>query len=274
LRPPRPDIAAPPWRPGTKWVGGDPGAMERLTASGPVLVHFLDFAQLNSVRSLPYVLAWAERYGGHGLATIGVHSPRFPFSRDPVAVAAGIERLGISHPVAVDARFELWRDYGCHGWPSVFVWGRGGALRWYHLGEGEYEATELALREALADGENGADWPPPLEPIRPSDRPGAEVVVPTPEVFPGGAPESPWRAGEQPEDVLAVEYAGGGAYASVDGAGRLSVSLDGGAPTPIEVTAPGLVELSAHERHEQHSLALEADAGIAIHSLSFAPGIP
>ena len=29
-----------------------------LTAAGPVLVHFFDFAQLNSVRALPYVIAW------------------------------------------------------------------------------------------------------------------------------------------------------------------------------------------------------------------------
>jgi hypothetical protein len=250
--------------------------MERLAAAGPALVHFLDFAQLNSVRSLPYILAWAERYSGHGLSTIGVHSPRFPFTRDPVAASAGIERLGITHPVALDPGLGLWRDYGCHGWPSLFLWGRGGGLRWYHLGEGEYEATELALREALAgaEGENGTDWPPPVEPIRPSDVPGAEVVVPTPEIFPGGAPEKPWRA-EGPDPVLAVEYEGGGAYASVEGAGTLSLALDDAAPVALEVAAPGLVELVSHERHERHSLRIAvADGEIDIHSLSFAPGVP
>ena len=40
------------------------------TAGGPVLVHFLDFAQLNSVRTLPYVAEWARRYREHGLTTL------------------------------------------------------------------------------------------------------------------------------------------------------------------------------------------------------------
>ena len=259
----------PPWRPGTEWAGADPGASERITATSPLLVHFLDFAQLNSVRALPYVLAWADRYGPHGLVTVGVQAPRFPFGRDPDVAAGGIERLGITHPVALDPAFELWRDYGCEGWPSLFLWGRGGALRWYHLGEGDYEQTELAIREAVPDESNG-DWPPLLEPIRPTDRPGAEVVVPTPELFPGGDPATPWRPGEP----LRLEYAAGGAYASVDGAGALDVSLDGGPPHRIEVPAPGLVELAAHDRHQGHSLSLDGEGGVAIHSLSFAPGVP
>ena len=266
----------PPWRPGTEWVGDDPGASERITASGPLLVHFLDFAQLNSVRSLPYVLAWAERYTGRGLVTVGVHTPRFGFGRDPDVAAAGLDRLGISHPVALDPQAELWRDYGCRGWPSVFVWGRGGALRWYHLGEGDYEQTERALREAVVDGEeaNGAEWPPPLEPIRPSDTPGAGVVVPTEELYPGGSPETPWRARDSADGSLAIEYEAGGAYASVDGAGSLAVSLDGGPSIRIEVAGPGLIELAAHDHHEHHSLSLDPDPDLAIHSLSFAPGVP
>ena len=40
---------------------------ERLTAPGPVLVHFFDFGQLSSVRTLPYVLAWDRRYRELGL---------------------------------------------------------------------------------------------------------------------------------------------------------------------------------------------------------------
>jgi hypothetical protein len=255
-------------------VGANPGASERITASSPLLVHFLDFAQLNSVRSLPYVLAWAERYGPHGLVTVGVHTPRFPFGRDPGAVAGGLEHLGVAHPVVLDPDAELWRDYGCRGWPSFFLWGRGGPLRWYHLGEGEYEPTELALREEMEDGEDGADWPPPLEPIRASDRQGAEVVVPTEELFPGGAPETPWRAGDSPDGALAIAYAAGGAYATVSGGGTLSVSLDGAPPTRLEVAGPGLVELVVHDRHEEHALSLEPDPGLAVHSVSFAPGVP
>lgn len=271
MRPPRADIAVPPWPPGTEWADDRAPAMERLTAGAPVLVHFFDFAQLNSLRALPYLLAWTARYRAHGLVTIGVHSPRFRFTRDGEAVATALERLGIEHPVALDPDFRIWRDYGCKGWPSLFLWGRGGALCWYHLGEGEYADTERALQQALREAEVKAELPEPVAPLRPSDEPGAPVVAPTEEIFPGGSPEQPWPA--KGGDPLQLEYVAGGAYASVDGSGRLAINLDGEART-IDVPAPGLVELVSHERHEQHSLRIEASDTVAIYSISFAPGIP
>jgi hypothetical protein len=246
--------------------------MERLTAAGAVLVHFFDFAQLNSLRALPYQLAWAGRYGSEGLTVIGVHTPRFPFTRPRQAVGEAAGSLGIAHPVAVDSDLRLWRDYGCRGWPSLFLWGRGGTLRWYHFGEGDYVDTELALREELAGEGAEPEWPPPLEPIRPSDVPGAGVVVPTAELFPGGSPDRSWRPGAEP--ALELEYGAGGAYASLDGRGTATVALDGGDPRRLEVPSPGLFELAEHGRHEQHALRLEPSDGIAVHSVSFAPGVP
>jgi hypothetical protein len=125
---------------------------------------------------------------------IGVHSPRFPFTQDTDAVAGAAERLGIDWPVAVDREFALWQLYEPHGWPAVFLWGQGGALRWYHLGEGDYAATEQEIREVLPERNGKGEWPPLLEPIRPSDVPDVKVIAPTPELFPGGSTEEPWSS--------------------------------------------------------------------------------
>src|SRR5262245_9549009 len=168
MRPPRPDIAVPPLPPGIDWIGEPIESIERSLAKAPALVHFLDFAQLNSMRSLPYVRAWRERYEDEGLIVIGVHSPRFPFTRDPAAVAEALERAEVSWPVALDPDFRIWRSYEPHGWPALFLWGRGGVLRWYHLGEGSYHETENEIREALAAGRE-RDWPEPVEPLRATD---------------------------------------------------------------------------------------------------------
>ena len=52
----------------------------------PVLVEFWDFCRANSIRTLPYLKAWHERYAANGLRIIGVHASGFPPSQDPDAV--------------------------------------------------------------------------------------------------------------------------------------------------------------------------------------------
>ena len=273
MRPERPDIAAPPFPASTRWVVAEPPAIERLAAAGPVLVHFLDFAQLNSVRVQPYLNAWAARYRGAGLAVVGVHSPRFAFTADPAVLAPGLERLGVRHPVAADLDYAIWHDYGCEGWPSLFLWGRGGALRWFQFGEGEYEATERAIQDELRST-NGADsLPPPMAPLRASDLPGATVIAPTEEVLPGGSLHEPWSASAG-RDALDLDYAAGGAFATLDGAGELRLALDGAEPRTVPVREAGLHELASHERHEAHRLRIEPSPGLRVWSVSFAAGVP
>jgi hypothetical protein len=271
LRPPRSDIASPPLRPGLAWLGGPEPRLDRLVARGPLLVHFFDLAQLNSVRTLPYVAAWRRRYAEHGLNVIGVHSPRFGFTRPAEAVEAALPRLGVEWPVAVDVEHLIWRDYGCGGWPSTFLWSRGGALRWHHLGEGEYEETETVIREEL-NHSPVSGWPPLLEPLRPGDAAGATVIAPTEELLPGGSLEAPWPGTD--DDRLEVEYAAGGAYAAADGSGSLLVSLDGEKAAEVSIDGPGLYELAAHPHHGEHLLELAATGEQRLYSVQFAPGAP
>jgi hypothetical protein len=273
LRPPRHDIAVPPLPTGLEWVGEPEESIERLVAARPALVHFFDLAQLNSIRVLPYLRAWHERYEPDGLAVIGVHSPRFPFTQNVAVVSAAARRLGIEWPVAVDTEFAIWRLYEPHGWPALFLWGRGGTLRWYHLGEGEYLGTEEAIREALSGAGVEGEWPPPLDPLRPTDVPGIKVIAPSPELFPGGSTEEPWSSSPS-ATRLELDYEAGGAYAATDGKGEIAIRVDGEPGTPLTVTHPGLHELTSHERSERHHLELEPSAELRIYSLQFAAGIP
>jgi hypothetical protein len=274
VRPQRADIAFPDLPEDLEWLNAvRPPRVEELVARGPALVHFFDFAQLNSIRALPYLIALHERYREAGLSVLGVHSPRFPFSAEPTKLAAAVERLGIEHPVANDSGYRLWRDYGCEGWPSLFVWGTDGALRWAHFGEGEYQATETVIREQLDDVEDRAGFPPLLEPLRPSDAPGARVVPPSEEVFPGGGAAEPWRP-DAGADALELEYAAGGAHGAVDGEGELAVSLDGGPERVIPIPASGLYELAEHPRHGRHGLRVEPSQGLAVFSIAFSAGVP
>jgi len=269
MRPERDNIGAPDLPAGIAWVGDGPDSMPALTASGPVLVHFFDYSQLNGVRALPYVAEWDRRYREAGLRTIGVQAPRFPFGADPAGVAAGLRDLGVEYPVAIDSTRDLWHAYGCEGWPSLFLWSTGGALSWFHFGEGEYLATEEAIQAELRELDALRQLPAPMNPLRPSDAPGAKVIPPTEEIFPGGSWEQPWKGTE-----LEVEYEAGGAYATVEGEGTLEVTVDSGDPTPLQIESPRLYELTEHDRHEHHHLKLEPSAGLKVWSVSFAAGIP
>lgn len=272
MRPQRENIGAPDLPGAIAWVGDAPASMPALTAKGPVLVHFFDFAQLNSVRTLPYLAEWRRRYRGAGLRMLGVQAHRFPFGADPDAVSAGLRDLNVEFPVAIDAGRELWHAYGCEGWPSLFLWAQGGALTWFHFGEGEYRATEEAIQEELRELDALRTLPEPMAPLRPTDAPGAGVMPPTDEVFPGGSWEQPWTAGED-GDELTLEYSAGGAYATIEGNGTVDVALDG-VRDRIAVDGARLYPLAEHERHESHRLSLAPSPGLRVWSVSFAAGVP
>lgn len=273
MLPGRDDIAAPDLPAGLTWTGEEPKSMPALTATGPVLVHFIDYSQLNSVRTLPYMSEWDRRYRSAGLRTIGVQAPRFPFGADPACVGAGLEQLGVDFPVAIDADRRLWHAYGCEGWPSLFLWKQGGALGWFHFGEGEYTATEEAIQAELRELDALRELPEPMAPLRETDAPGAAVMPPSEELFPGGSWEQPWIAGEH-GDRLSVEYGAGAAFVTAEGNGRMEVQLDDLPPDSIDVAGPALYTLAEHPRHEQHTVTVLPSPGLRIWSLSFAAGIP
>ncbi len=257
-----------------------------LAAKGPVLVHFFDFAQLNSVRSLPYVEEWHRRYEPLGLRVLGVQAPRFPFGADPDAVRSGLARIGVSFPVAIDEDRSIWNAYGCEGWPSLFLWGRGGRLKWFHFGEGEYRSSEEAIQAALAgppdrcssDEEGAAEdrekaaaeappaLPEPMAPIRPADAEGALVVPPGAEFMPAG--DRPWTI-EEDGEFIEVQYEGGGIHVTVEGEGEISLVLDGSAARPVAIEGPGLYTLAEHEVHGTHRVEMTLKGSAAIWSVSF-----
>lgn len=273
MRPPRPDIAVPPFPADTEWIGDAPPAVERLTARGPVLVHFVCAGHAASVRTLPYVAGWHERYADLGLSVLGVNSPRFPFTGEREKLGAALARLAVPFPFATDPRYAIWRGYGCEGWPSTFLWAQGGVLAWFQFGEGEYAATEEEIRTQLPASARDENLPDPMPPIRPADSPDARVVPPTDELLPGGAPERPLRAAPG-MDPIEIAYEGAGAAITVDGAGALAVSADGGPERRVEVLAPGVYELDSHQRHGRHDLVLRASPGLDLYAVSFAPGVP
>ena len=219
--------------------------MHRLRG-GPVLVEFWDFCRPNSIRTLPYIKGWHQRYRSTGLTVIGVHTPGFPPSGDPVAVRAAVGRLGITHPVVLDAGDEVWRLYGNLGWPARYLWDAEGMLVHYHYGEGAYEETEREIQALCAASG------PPIPPQRPEDRPGAMLKPQT----------------EDQSGPYSGPYEAGGVWAVLEGSG--TVTVDG---AELQVDHPGAYELIRHEVSTAGTLSLQIGPGVVCHATCFTPGV-
>ena len=76
VRVPTDTIAAPMFPAALKWLNVATLRMDKQRGR-PVLLEFWDFCDPASLRTLPYLDAWDERYGDAGLRTILVQAPGF-----------------------------------------------------------------------------------------------------------------------------------------------------------------------------------------------------
>ena len=212
----------------------------------PVLIEFWDFCRPNSIRTLPYIKAWDERYGPAGLCVIGVHASGFEPSADPEAVSAAVQRLEIRYPVVVDVEHEIWQRYGNLGWPARYLFDDHGMLAHYHYGEGAYDETEHAVQELL-----GVDRPI-VRPVRAEDAPGARLSLQSEDV------EGPYCG----------PYEAGGVWAVLDGHGPLTAN-----GRRLAVEHPGCYELLSHPYSSVGRLELAVGDGVRCHAVCFTPGL-
>ncbi|MFA6113029.1 MAG: redoxin family protein [Sphingomonas sp.] len=131
------------------WLNGKPVRPEDLRGK-VVVVNFWTYSCINSLRTLPYLRAWQEKYGDR-LVVIGVHTPEFGFEKDVANVRTALAALGVSYPVVLDSDFAIWRAFGNQGWPGFYFIGADGRVRDQRLGEGEYGKSEQVIRTLLAE---------------------------------------------------------------------------------------------------------------------------
>jgi thiol-disulfide isomerase/thioredoxin len=248
VRPPVATIVAPPFPVKAAWVNCASLRMDKQRGR-PVLVEFWDFCRVSSLRTLPYVKAWHERYAEAGLRVVSVHAAGFEPSADADAVRDAVARLGIEHPVLVDSELRLWSAYDNEGWPARYLWApaeRGHVLHEFHYGEGAYDETELAIQELV-----GVERPP-VEPVRPEDDPEARVVIPT----------------RDRQGAWSGPYEAGGVWGVLSGAGEVRAN-----DRTITVEHPGAFPLVEHPHHMTGVLGLEVGDGVTCHAVCFTPGL-
>ena len=138
-------------RTATAWLNSPPLTVADLQGK-VVLVDICTYTCINWLRTLPYVRAWDAKYRAHGLVVIGVHAPEFLFEHDLDNVRRAIKDMQVEHPIAIDNTFSIWRAFRNRYWPARYLVDAGGRIRHRKFGEGDYESSERAIQETLADG--------------------------------------------------------------------------------------------------------------------------
>jgi len=245
MRAPTDKIAAPLFPTRLPWINVS-GPQASIQRGRPMLVEFWDFCRPNSLRTLPYMKAWHERYADAGLRVIGVHCPGFDASREEQAVRDAVARLGIEYPVLIDSELELWNEYENEGWPARYLFDGRARLFEYHYGEGAYADTERAIQELLGVEQET------LAPVRPEDALGAQLAMPS----------------EDREGAYCGPYEAGGVWAVLDGSGVLRVNGE-----DVAIAGPGAYPLIEHERHTQGIVEIEPGEGVRCLATCFTPGV-
>ena len=283
------------------WLNSRPLTLAGLRGK-VVLIDFWTYSCINCLRTLPYIRAWDDRYRSRGLAIVGVHTPEFAFERVPSNVRENAKELGIDYPIALDNDFGTWNAWHNQYWPAKYLIDRDGHVRYYHFGEGDYDESESAIRELLAQpgaGSKGAALPPPAAL---ADR--SPVGLVTPESYLGSqrlaryvgttiAPDREqayvpasslaeneltlggrWKVeGERAvagrEARLRLRYRASDVHLVLTGRGTVEVLVDGKRERRLRVTGDRLYTLVERPRLGEHLLELRLTPGLAGYAFTF-----
>jgi thiol-disulfide isomerase/thioredoxin len=155
-----PEAMIPSLSTATTWLNSPPIGADGLRGK-VVLIDFWTYTCINWRRTVPYLRAWVQRYGGSGLLLIGVHSPEFAFEHDLDNVRQATKQIGVGYPVAVDNDFAIWRAFGNEFWPALYIFDSKGRLRHQVFGEDGYEEADRVIHKLLVEaGQTGLDSRP------------------------------------------------------------------------------------------------------------------
>lgn len=263
-----------------------------------VLIDFWAYSCINCQRELPHVEAWARAYASDGLEVIGVHTPEYAFEHVPSNVAAGVRRLGLTFPVALDNSYGTWNAYDNQSWPAAYLIDASGQIRHVSIGEGDYGGEEQLIRQLLSAAHPGIALP------RATDVPDTtpDDSAQTPETYLGAERQqgyhgsTPYASGQftAPGTLPANSFALAGAwtigqesitagkgagitlafhaskvYLDVGGTGTLTVSA-GGTSQVIRVSgAPDIYTVATEQPARDGTVTIRLSPGLQAYSFTF-----
>jgi cytochrome c biogenesis protein CcdA/thiol-disulfide isomerase/thioredoxin len=277
--------------------GGKPVNLASLKGK-VVLIDFWAYSCINCQRELPHVEAWAKNYASDGLEVVGVHTPEYAFEHVPSNVAAGVRRLGLTFPVALDNSYDTWNAYDNQSWPAAYLIDATGQIRHVSIGEGDYTGEEQLIRQLLSAAHPGLTLPPPTyvpdtTPDDPEQTPetylgaereqgyGGRTAYATgqfaePATLPANTfgLSGAWTIGQ--ESITAGKGAGitlafhaSDVYLDVGGTGTLTVSADGTSKVIRVSGAPDIYTVATEQSAGDGTVTIRLSPGLQAYSFTF-----
>lgn len=123
-------------------------------------------------------LAYLQRRHGAALHVAAILVPRFDYERDPRSIEQLQIEQSLSFPIALDAEWRTWQQFGMGAWPTIVMIDAEGGIQQHVIGDGPVGILEELVQSLLAEG-RGATSTNDAAPLR------AQVALPqTPLCFP------------------------------------------------------------------------------------------
>jgi thiol-disulfide isomerase/thioredoxin len=133
------------------WINSKPLSLSELRGK-VVFLDFWTFGCGNCINTRPYFRRLYEKFEHNpNFAMIGMHTPEFPYERDPKNVKKAVRDFNLKYPIALDSQNSTWKLYGNHYWPRQAIIDIEGRIRYEHIGEGGYEEMEEKVAELLRE---------------------------------------------------------------------------------------------------------------------------
>jgi thiol-disulfide isomerase/thioredoxin len=202
----------------TEWLNSPPLTPAALRGK-VVLVDFWTFTCINWLRTLPYLRAWATKYGNQGLVIVGVHTPEFGIEKDVRDIRRSAKDFGVEYPIAIDSGSAIWRAFDNRYWPALYLYDAQGHLRHRQFGEGGYEHAEQIVQQLLEEaGARDVDHRLATPEVRAIEESADVLSLRSPETYvghdradrfasPGGAARDQRRAYRFPEKFALNDWA-------------------------------------------------------------------
>lgn len=116
-----------------------------------ILIEFWTFGCYNCQNTHPHIQDYWRTYEDDGLLVVGIHYPEFDYEREPANVREYVTETNTTYPVVIDNDRGTWGAYDQRAWPTRYLVGVDGFVRYKHVGEGRYDETDRKIGELLAE---------------------------------------------------------------------------------------------------------------------------